>query len=147
MKGFFKEFRDFIQRGNVIDMAVGIIIGAAFKDIVDSLVDNILSPILGLFLRDDFNALAFEIFDVKIGYGAFIMAIINFLIMAFILFLIVKAFNKVASLAKKDEEKPVPTTRKCPYCLSDVPIAATKCCHCTSELPAYVAEPEEAKAE
>jgi len=133
MKAFFNEFKQFIQRGNVIDMAVGVIIGAAFKAIVDALVSNILSPLLGLLVRVDFTELMVEINGVPLQYGAFIMAVINFFIMAFALFVIVKVIN---SLKRKPKEAPpVPvTTKVCPYCCSEIPLAAVRCSHCTSVL-------------
>lgn len=139
-KGFFGEFKEFIMRGNVLDLAVGVIIGGAFQAIVSSLVDDIIMPIVGIILgKIDFSALAVELGDAKITYGNFITAVINFLIMAFVIFVIVKSINKVsekaASLKKKEEEAPAaPTTKVCPYCKSEIAIDATKCPHCTSEV-------------
>lgn len=139
-KGFVGEFREFIMRGNVLDLAVGVIIGAAFQAIVKSLVDDIITPLIGIILgKVDFSALSVMVGDAKIAYGNFITAIINFLIMAFVIFLIVKGINavseKAASLKKKDEEEaPAPTTKACPYCKSEIDIEATKCPHCTSEV-------------
>ena len=95
MKKFFGEFKNFIAQGNVIDLAVGVIIGAAFKDIVTSLTDNLISPLLGLFGGANFDAYSFKILDAEFKYGAFITSVINFIIMAFIIFLLVKAVNKV----------------------------------------------------
>lgn len=148
MKKFFSEFKEFINRGNVVDMAVGIMIGAAFKAIVDSLVNDMISPILGLFIRSDFNDLAFSLFGVNIRIGAFIMAILNFIIIAFILFVIVKAINSLNDLKKKHdgpEPEPKPTTKVCPFCKSTVDIAATRCPHCTSELPVEETSEEKEK--
>ena len=136
MKKFFGEFKTFIMRGNVLDLAVGVIIGAAFQAIVTSLTSDIISPILGLFGGMNFDQLSFTINGATICYGKFITAIINFLIMAFIIFLIVKLVNKVMSIGKKPEKKPEPTTKKCPYCLSEIDINAVKCPHCTSDIPA-----------
>ena len=133
MKSFFGEFKKFILRGNVIDLAVGVIIGAAFQAIVTSLVDDIISPLIGLIANTDLSAMVATVGDVEIRWGAFITAIINFIIMAFVIFLIVKAINKAAELSKKKEEE-APTTKKCPYCKSEIPIEATRCPHCTSEL-------------
>ncbi len=133
MKAFFAEFKKFILRGNVIDLAVGVIIGAAFQSIVTSLVDDIISPLIGLVANTDLSAMVATVGDVEIRWGAFITAIINFIIMAFVIFLIVKAINKAAELGKKKEEE-APTTKKCPYCKSEIPIEATRCPHCTSEL-------------
>lgn len=139
MKGFFKEFKEFIMRGNVLDLAVGVIIGAAFQGIVTSLVDNIISPVIGIVTKMNFDQMKFTIpnTDVVIGYGAFITAVINFLIMAFVIFLIVKGINKIMSLGKKKEEEAEPTTKKCPYCLSEISKDATRCPHCTSKLEGF----------
>ncbi len=135
MKKFFDEFKTFALRGNVIDLAVGVIIGGAFQAIVKSLTNDVLMPAIGLFARNDFQDLVFTVRDVEIRYGAFISAIINFVIMAFIIFLMVKAINKLSSLGKKKEEVAVEvTTKKCPYCMSEIAIEATRCPHCTSEL-------------
>jgi large conductance mechanosensitive channel len=136
MKKFFSEFKTFIMRGNVLDLAVGVIIGAAFQAIVTSLTDDIISPILGLFGGMNFDQLAIEFNGVAIGYGKFITALINFIIMAFVIFLIVKLVNKVMAIGKKPEEPAAPTTKKCPYCQSEIDIKATKCPHCTSDIPA-----------
>ncbi len=136
MKKFFSEFKEFAMRGNVMDLAVGIIVGSAFTAIVTSLVNDILSPIIGLLVRMDFSDLAVEFAGVSLKYGAFIMAIINFVIVAFALFLIIKTLNKAATLGKKpeEEEESAPTTKECPYCKSEINIEATRCPHCTSEL-------------
>ena len=135
MKKFFDEFKTFALRGNVIDLAVGVIIGGAFQAIVKSLTNDVLMPAIGLFVRNDFQELVFTVRDVEIRYGAFISAIINFVIMAFIIFLMVKAINKLSSLGKKKEETVAEvTTKKCPYCMSEIAIEATRCPHCTSEL-------------
>ena len=137
MKSFMKEFRDFINRGNVLDMAVGIIIGGAFTTIVSSLTSDIISPILGLFGGLNFDKYAFTFGEVTIGYGKFITAVINFLIMAFVVFSIVKAMNKATSKLKKEEEiEEAATTKVCPYCKSEISIEATRCPHCTSQLEA-----------
>ncbi|MBO4899374.1 MAG: large conductance mechanosensitive channel protein MscL [Lachnospiraceae bacterium] len=133
MKGFFAEFKKFVLRGNVIDLAVGVIIGAAFQAIVTSLVDDIISPLIGLIANTDLSDMVAMVGDVEIRWGAFITAIINFIIMAFVIFLIVKAINKAAELGKKKEEEK-PTTKKCPHCKSEIDIEATRCPHCTSEL-------------
>ncbi len=134
MKKFMEEFKKFISRGNVMDMAVGIIIGGAFTTIVSSFVDDIINPILGLFGGMNFDQLAWNITgDVTLNYGKFITAVINFLIMALVLFVIIKAMNAAsAKFSKKEEE--AKTTKKCPYCKSEIDIEAVKCPHCTSEL-------------
>lgn len=134
MKSFISEFKEFALRGNVMDMAVGIIIGAAFTAIVTALVDNIISPIIGMFVKVDFNHLVATVNGVKLQYGAFIMAIVNFVIVALVLFSIIKAMNKAASMNKKDEAEEEPTTKECPFCFQEIPIKATRCPHCTSEL-------------
>ena len=137
MKKFFAEFKEFAMRGNVIDLAVGVIIGAAFKAIVDSLVADIISPVIGLLFNNNFSELAAAIpgTEVVITYGNFITAVINFIIMAFVIFCFVKAINKVTSIAKKEEEKEEEvTTKQCPYCKSEIAIEATRCPHCTSEI-------------
>jgi large conductance mechanosensitive channel len=136
MKAFMKEFKEFISRGNVMDMAVGIIIGGAFTAIVNSLVADIINPLLGCFVSMDFSAWTIPLVgEAALGIGNFINAIISFLIMAFILFSIIKAMNKAAALGKKPEEEPAaPTTKICPYCKSEIAIEATRCPHCTSQL-------------
>lgn len=136
MKKFFGEFKDFALRGNVMDLAVGVIIGAAFQAIVNSLVQDIISPLIGLVANTDFSKLAVAVGDVEIKYGAFITAVINFIIMAFVIFLLVKTLNKLSEVGKKPKEKEAPTTKKCPFCFTDISIKATRCPHCTSELPA-----------
>ena len=135
MKSFMKEFKEFISRGNVMDMAVGIIIGGAFTAIVNSLVEDIINPLLGCFVSMDFSAWKIPLVgDASLGVGNFINAIISFLIMAFILFSIIKAMNKAASIGKKEEAPAAPTTKMCPYCKSEINIEATRCPHCTSQL-------------
>lgn len=146
MKKFFEEFKAFISKGNVLDMAVGVIIGAAFKSIVDSLVADIISPLLGLFGSHNLDAMkvvlkpgATEDATVALNYGNFLSSVINFLIMALILFCIVKAFNnfqmKMDNLSGKKKEEPAkPATKICPYCRSEIAAEATRCPHCTSEL-------------
>ncbi len=136
MKKFLAEFREFTLRGNVMDLAVGVIIGGAFQNIVKSLTNDIISPVIGLFAKTDFSNLVLKIWDVEIKYGAFITAVINFVIMAFIIFLLIKGINKLSTLTHKKEEvkEEAPTTKKCPYCASEIAIEATRCPHCTSEL-------------
>ncbi|MCI6821587.1 MAG: large conductance mechanosensitive channel protein MscL [Clostridiales bacterium] len=134
MRKFISEFKEFAMKGNVMDMAVGIIIGSAFTGIVTSLVDNILSPVIGLLTRGNFDGLAVDFFGVTLKYGSFIMAVINFLIVAFVLFVIIKAMNKAKSLGQKQEEEAEPEVKECPYCMSEIPVKATRCPHCTSQL-------------
>jgi large conductance mechanosensitive channel len=135
MKKFMKEFKEFISRGNVIDMAVGIIVGGAFTSIVNSLVNDIINPFLGLFGGMNFDQYAWKITgDVTLNYGSFITNILNFIIMAFIVFLIVKAMNAATNRFKKKEEEKAPETKECPYCMSKIAIKATRCPNCTSML-------------
>lgn len=150
-KGFGAEFKKFIMRGNVIDLAVGVIVGGAFQAIVKSLVDDVVMPVIslatkGLDFTNWFIALdggeyatleaAQEAGASVLSYGNFISAILNFLIMAFVVFLLVKGINTVAEKTKKaEEEAPAePTTKECPYCKSEIAIEATRCPHCTSQL-------------
>lgn len=157
LKGFFNEFKKFAMRGNVIDMAVGIIIGAAFGKIVDSLVKDVLMPPLGLLLgKVDFTNLYLLLKEghpvgpytsldlaqkagaVTINYGMFLNNVISFVIVAFAVFLLIKGINKLQeqmdSSSKADELK-TPTTKACPYCFTTIDIRATRCPDCTSELP------------
>ena len=139
-KGLMAEFKEFVMRGNVIDLAVGVIIGGAFGAIVSSLVDDIIMPVISLFTKGmDFSKLAIQINEeTTLNYGNFISAVINFLIMALVIFLMVKAINKAQSIGKKEEEpaaeEEAPTTKTCPFCKSEIAIDATRCPHCTSEL-------------
>ena len=138
MKKFMEEFKKFALKGNVMDMAVGVIIGGAFTTIVTSLTDNFINPLIAL-CTGGANGEGvviggtFTIGGVAFNYGAFLSAVINFLIMAFILFCMLKAINKLMSIGQKKEE-PVKTTKICPYCKSEIPKDATKCAHCTSEV-------------
>ena len=134
MKKFLEEFRAFIAKGNVLDLAVGVIIGAAFQAITNSLVNDIISPVIGLFASADMSAWSVMIGGAEIRYGAFLTAIINFLIMALVIFLLVKILNRIMAMGKKPEPKAEPTTKKCPFCCSEIAIEATRCPHCTSEL-------------
>jgi len=148
-----KEFKEFAMRGNVVDMAVGIIIGAAFGTIVKSLVDDVIMPPIGLLLGGVDFANFFILLKagspggpyaslagaqaagaVTINYGVFINTVVSFLIVAFVIFLLVRSINRL----KRQEEAPpaAPTTKECPYCLSTIPIKATRCPQCTSELEA-----------
>ena len=136
MKKFWTEFKAFITKGNVIDLAVGVIIGGAFQAIVASFTGDIVSPLLGLLVNTDLTELVATVGDVEIRYGAFITAIINFILMALVIFLFLKAIRSSAEkMKKKEEEKPAePTTKKCPFCKTEIAIDATRCPHCTSEL-------------
>lgn len=128
-----KEFKKFISRGNVLDMAVGIIMGSAFTAIVTSLVNDILTPLIGLIIGGlDFGGLAITIGNASIAYGSFIQAVINFLLVALSLFLIVKAINRFHF--KKEEKPATPTNKECPLCCSTINIKATKCPFCTGDI-------------
>lgn len=141
-KGFISEFRDFISRGNVMDMAVGVLIGGAFSSIVTSLTEDVISPVLGLFGGMNFDQLSINILgEVTLNYGKFITAVVNFLLMAFIIFLMLKGLNalqakaaRLAHLETEKEEPAAPAVKTCPYCLMEIPIGAFRCGHCTSEL-------------
>lgn len=145
-----KDLKEFALRGNVVDMAVGIIIGAAFSTIVRSLVDDVLMPPIGLLIGGlDFSnfyillkggsppgpylslADAKAAGAVTINYGVFLNNVISFIIIATVVFFLVRSINRL----RKQEEPPAPSTKECPYCLSAIPIGATRCAHCTSELP------------
>ena len=139
MKNFVEEFKKFIARGNVMDMAVGVIIGGAFTAIVNSLVNDVMMPVLSLITGGlDFSKLCIVLGEgegaATLNYGAFIAAIINFLLIALVIFMLIKTINK---FTKKKEEDPAPvTTKDCPYCKEKVAREATRCPHCTSELEA-----------
>jgi large conductance mechanosensitive channel len=137
MKKFLAEFKDFALKGNVMDLAIGVIIGAAFGDIVTAFTECFINPIINSIGGAKVGG-HFQIFNTGqyIEYGAFITAIINFLIMAFVIFLMMKGVNKLMTLGKKKEEPAAPLTRKCPYCYGEIDIKATKCMHCTSDVPA-----------
>ena len=143
MKGFMKEFKEFISRGNVMDMAVGIIIGSAFTAIVNALVNNIIMPLISVIT----GGISFDQWNITmgagkdapvLGLGTFIAAVINFLLIALVLFMVIKTINKMHEGAdklvgkQKEEEKPV--TKICPYCKSEIPLEATRGPHCTSQL-------------
>ena len=126
-----KEFKDFAMRGNVMDLAIAVIIGGAFGKIIASLVQDILMPLIGLALGGvDFSDLSATVNGVDITYGLFIQAIVDFIIVAFVIFMLVRTINKM-----KEQPAPAdPTTKECPYCFTTVPIKATRCPHCTSQL-------------
>lgn len=141
-KGFISEFRDFISRGNVMDMAVGVLIGGAFSSIVTSLTEDIISPVLGLFGGMNFDRLSVNILgEVTLNYGKFVTAVVNFLLMALIIFLMLKVLHalqekaaKLAHLEKEEEAAAAPAVKTCPYCLMEIPVRAVRCGHCTSQL-------------
>ena len=172
-KHFGKEFKEFLTKGNVISLATGVIIGGAFQAIVNSLVNDIIMPIVGAFTKGiDFSKgfwdisclldptkadyataqLAQENGHVVVTYGTLLTAVINFLIIGFVIFLVVKGINSVDGAAKKIKRRgkpeapapePEPTTKECPFCCSEISIKATRCPNCTSEQPVIEEEPEE----
>lgn len=136
MKSFFEEFKKFITKGNVLDLAVGVIIGGAFTAIVNSLVNDILMPVLSLLTGGmDFSSMCIVLGNgpepATLNYGAFISAVINFLLIALVIFLLIKGINKVRN---KKEEAPAPDTKECPFCHEKISIKASRCPHCTSEI-------------
>ncbi len=140
-KGFIGEFKTFIMRGNVMDLAVGVIIGAAFQAIINSLVADIVMPVISLVTGGiDFSEWKIMLGEganaASINYGTFITAVINFLLMALVIFCFIKFMNGLAEKTKKEEaaEEEAPTTKVCPYCKSEIPVDATKCAHCTSDV-------------
>ncbi|MBQ8197966.1 MAG: large conductance mechanosensitive channel protein MscL [Lachnospiraceae bacterium] len=132
MKNLIEEFKKFISRGNVVDMAVGIIIGGAFTGIVTSLVEDIINPLIGLFGGMNFDRYKLTLLgEATLNYGEFLTAVMNFVIMAFVVFLLVSAINKMSD--KVNPKNPAdPTTKKCPFCKSEIHLEATRCPHCTS---------------
>lgn len=155
----WKEFKEFATKGNVVDLAIGVIIGGGFQKIVNSLVNDIIMPFISIFTgKIDFNDMMFTIGNTSIKYGSFITNVVNFLIIAFCVFLLVRYINKLNKALeekakgfnekmekehkffknkrkkKKQEEVPAPTTKVCPYCLSEINIKASRCPHCTSIL-------------
>lgn len=135
--GIIKEFKEFISRGNVIDLAVGVIIGGAFTGIVTSLNEDIITPVLGMFGGVDFSNLKLTLGLAKnapiLTYGNFLTAVINFLITAAVVFLLVKVINNITKKMSPKEEAKI-TTKVCPYCKTEIPVDAVRCPHCTTEL-------------
>lgn len=154
----FEEFKKFISRGNVMDLAVGVIIGGAFQAIVTSLVNDLITPLISIATKNvNFADLSVKVGEAELTYGNFISAVINFFIVALVIFFMIKAINKVDAKNKanlerlsnskiasklkrnkkgkeKEEEEKEPETKLCPYCLSEIPYKATKCAHCASDL-------------
>ena len=152
MKKFLEEFKAFALKGNVMDMAVGVIIGAAFQGIVASLTDCFINPLIAVCTggtSDEGVVIGgvFKINGVEFNYGAFLSTIINFIILAFILFVMIKAVNKAMSIGKKPEAPAVPTTKVCPYCQSEISIKAVRCPNCTTELTEDAEDIAKAKLE
>jgi large conductance mechanosensitive channel len=130
-----KEFRDFVLRGNVIDLAVGIVIGAAFGATVTSFVSNVLTPLLGFLRIPDFSTLSFTAGTTDVPYGLFLNQLITFFLVAVaIFFFVVKPVNAMTARLKKSEPDDEPPIKTCPFCATDIPSAATRCPHCTSQL-------------
>ncbi|MGN1205850.1 MAG: large conductance mechanosensitive channel protein MscL [Eubacterium sp.] len=143
MKKFLQEFKEFALRGNVMDLAIGVIIGAAFQAIINSMVNDVLSPLIGLIANTDLSYLVLTIRDVDVKYGSFLTAVINFLIMVFVIFLLVKGMNALSSLGRKKEvEEEAPTEKTCPFCFGKIDIKATRCPHCTSMIETLETEAE-----
>lgn len=137
IKKFFEEFKAFAMRGNVLDMAVGVVVGGAFTAIVTALVEDVINPVIGLFFKADFSSVVIDLGGSSIKIGEFVNSIINFLIVAFVLFVVIKAIN---SLHKKPEAPAAPaepTTKVCPFCQSEIAIKAVRCPHCTSKLEGF----------
>ncbi len=134
MKKFLKEFKEFALKGNIVDLAIGMIIGSAFTSIVTSLTANFIQPILDLVTRAHKEWYTWQ--EIAGFASAFISSVINFLIIALVLFIILKALNKITELGKRfeHEEPKAPTTKLCPFCKSEISIAAVRCPHCTSKL-------------
>jgi large conductance mechanosensitive channel len=135
MKDVFKGFKDFIVRGNVVDLAVGVMIGAAFNSVVSSLVKDLMTPLVAaIFKQPSFESASFTLHGSQFMYGDFVNALISFLITAFtIYFVIVLPINKLSARMHKGPP-PTATTKSCPYCLSSIPVGAKKCMYCTSDL-------------
>ena len=143
MKGFFQEFKEFITKGNIMDMAVGIIMGTAFTAIVTSLVEDIISPLLGLIVGINFSELKGTVGDVTFTYGNFIMAVINFFLIALVMFLLIKAlmkFQAASDRARGIDRTETLSTKECPYCKTEIALEATRCPNCTSELGVFEEE-------
>ena len=130
MKKFIQEFKAFALRGNVMDMAIGVLIGAAFSGIVTALTDNFINPLLQAFMKGQ----TYSMEEIAGFAGNFLTAVVNFFITALVLFCLLKAVNKMMSFGQKKEAPAAPTTKQCPYCCSEIPIAATRCPHCTPQL-------------
>lgn len=133
MKKFFKEFKEFALHSNFVALAVGIIIGGALQSVVSSLANNIISPIIGIFIGANLDTMSWSVLGATIRYGAFITSIIDFLILAVIVFLMIKGISKIMSMNKK-ETLTSPPAHTCPYCKTEINLEATRCPACTSQL-------------
>ena len=126
-----KEFKEFAMRGNVLDLAIAVIIGGAFGKIITSLVNDVLMPLIGLVLGGvNFSELSFTVREAVIKWGAFVQSIVDFIIIAFVIFMLVRTINR----SKKQEPTPSPTTKECPHCFTTIPLKAARCPNCTSQL-------------
>jgi len=134
MKKFLNEFKNFALKGNVLNLAVGVIIGASFQGVVNSLTENILSPIIGLLTRQNFDSLKLEVLGITLKYGAFITSVINFIIMAFVVFMLVRIMNRILTIGQEKSKNTAPVKKQCEYCFSEIDIKATRCPACTSRL-------------
>ncbi len=132
MKKFLEEFKAFALKGNVVDLAIGMIIGGAFTSIVTALTTNFIQPILDLATGAHKGLYTWS--EIAAFISAFVSAVVNFIIIAFVLFLLLRGINRLMNLKKKEESAPVITTKTCPYCKSEIDLEATRCPHCTSEL-------------
>lgn len=137
IKKFLEEFKAFAMRGNVLDMAVGVVIGGAFTAIVTALVEDIINPLIGLFFKADFSDVVIGLGGSSIKIGEFVNSIINFLIVAFVLFVVIKFVNSLHKKPEAPAEPEEPTTKVCPYCQSEISIKAVRCPHCTSKLEGF----------
>ncbi len=144
LKNFLNEFKEFALKGNVMSLAIGVIIGGAFQNIVTAFTENVINPIIGCIGGSEVQGKIHLMGDQYIDYGAFITAIINFIIMAFVLFLLVKGINKMMDLGKKPVEEAAPLTRKCPLCFGEIDVNASKCMFCTSDISPVTPELPEA---
>ena len=134
IKKFFEEFKAFAMRGNVLDMAVGVVVGGAFTAIVTALVDDVINPLIGLFFKADFSDVVISLGGSSIKIGEFV---INFLIVAFVLFVVIKFINGLHKKPAAPATPAEPTTKVCPYCQTEIPIKAVRCPHCTSKLEGF----------
>ena len=137
IKKFFEEFKAFAMRGNVLDMAVGVVVGGAFTAIVTALVDDVINPLIGLFFKADFSDVVISLGGSSIKIGEFVNSVINFLIVAFVLFVVIKFINGLHKKPAAPAAPAEPTTKVCPYCQTEIPLKAVRCPHCTSKLEGF----------
>ena len=137
IKKFLEEFKAFAMRGNVLDMAVGVVVGGTFTAIVTALVEDVINPVIGLFFKADFSSVVIDLGGSSIKIGEFVNSIINFLIVAFVLFVVIKAINSMHKKPEAPAAPAEPTTKVCPFCQSEIAIKAVRCPHCTSKLEGF----------